>query len=398
MADEIEQLDPQLRALSEAALAITSELSLEQVLQKIAHAAKNLLGTKYAALGVHDGSGALSRFITAGVSPHHTASIGDLPVGHSLLGAFLYQGRSLVVNDIPSHPASVGFPEHHPHMKSLLGVPIFSKEKLIGALYLADKEDGSDFTKANQRMIEMLAIHAAIAIENARLYEKTQRLAVLEERERFSRDLHDGIIQSIFAVGLSLDNAKACLPTENQEAMQLIDMGMKSLADVINDIRNYIFDLRPQALKDKGLYARLDGLLKELKVNTILIIEEDITPDINEYINELQASHLFHIAHEALSNTARHAAAKKAKISLLHNNGYVTLKIEDDGIGFTVPETTTHGHHGLANIQKRAALMGARLNIISNPQKGGTCLTTTLRKHKVNKRNVPTTVSKLNSP
>jgi len=390
MVEEIEQLDPQLKALSEAALAITSELSLEEVLNKIAVAAKTLLGSKYAALGVHDGSGSLSRFITAGINPNLKPSIGELPVGHSLLGAFLYQGRSMIVNNIEDHPASVGFPEHHPKMKCLLGVPIFSKDKLIGALYLADKEDDSGFTKADQRMVEMLAIHAAIAIENARLYEKTQRLAVLEERERFSRDLHDGIIQSIYGVGLSLDNAKACLPadTAGHDALKLIDTSMKSLANVINDIRNYIFDLRPQALKDKGLYTRLEGLLKELKVNTLLVIEENIMPDINEYVSDLQASHLFHITHEALSNTARHAAARKARVSLLHKNGYITLTVEDDGIGFKVPDAITHGHHGLANIQKRASLMGARLNIVSGPQSGGTRLTVTLRKHNINKRTI----------
>ncbi len=381
MIETTHQVDPQLKALTEAARAITSELSLEQVLQKIAQAAKDLIGAKYAALGVHDGSSSLSRFITAGIDPAAHEKIGPLPVGHSLLGIFLYQGRSIIVKDIANHPAAIGFPKHHPVMHSLLGVPILSKEKLIGALYLADKEDDTEFSEADQQLIEMLAIHAAIAIENARLYEQTQRLAILEERERFSRDLHDGIIQSIYAVGLSLDNAKATISPENDTAIEQIEFSMKSLAHVITDIRNYIFDLRPQALKDKGLYARLQGLIQELRVNTVLVVDAEIAPDINTYLSELQASHIFHIAHEALANTVRHAKARKVTLKLTHANGNVILQIEDDGIGFKAPGQIRHGHRGLANIQQRASTIGASLTIESDPVQGGTILTLILREY-----------------
>jgi signal transduction histidine kinase len=381
MSQGTHPLDPQLKALTEAARAITSELSLEQVLKKIAQAARELINAKYAALGVHDGNSSLSRFITAGIPTSDHEKIGDLPVGHSLLGAFLHQGQSMIVNDIPNHPASIGFPQHHPFMHSLLGVPILSKEKLIGALYLTDKEDGSEFTEADQQLIEMLTIHAAIAIENAKLYEQTQRLARLEERERFSRDLHDGIIQSIYAVGLSLDNAKASISPTNNTAVEQIDISMKSLAAVIHDIRNYIFDLRPQALKDKGLNARLQGLIQELRVNTVLVIDTDIAPDINTYLSELQASHIFHIAHEALSNAARHAKARKVSIKLTHKDGNVILQVKDDGIGFKVPSTIPHGHRGLGNIRERASTIGANLDITSDPNKGGTTVTLALREY-----------------
>ena len=380
MSKDNHSLDPQLKALTEAARAITSELSLEQVLQKIAQAGRALINAKYAALGVHDGNSSLSRFITAGIPNAAHEKIGDLPVGHSLLGIFLHQGHSMIVNDIPNHPASIGFPQHHPSMHSLLGVPILSKEKLIGALYLADKEDGSEFTDADRQLIEMLAIHAAIAIENAKLYEQTQRLAILEERERFSRDLHDGIIQSIYAVGLSLDNAKASISPTNQTAVEQIDVSMKSLAEVIKDIRNYIFDLRPQALKDKGLYARLQGLIQELKVNTVLIIDTDIAPDINTYLSELQASHIFHIAHEALANAARHAKARKVSLKLIHKDGNIILHVNDDGVGFKVPDNVPHGHRGLGNIRERASAIGANLDLKSERGEG-TTVTLTLREY-----------------
>ncbi len=377
--EEREGLIEELKALNKAARAITSELSLEEVLQKIARTARTLIRAKYATLGVHDGRGHLSRFITAGIDPADRLKMGSLPTGHSLLGIFLREGKSVIVNDIANHPASVGFPDHHPMMHSLLGVPIFSKEeKLIGALYLADKQDGSEFTETDRQLTEMLAYHVAIAIENARLYEQTQRLAILEERDRFARDLHDGIIQSIYGVGLSLDNAKAAIDPADQDTAELIDLSLKSLARVITDIRNYIFDLRPQALKDKGLYARLQGLIKELKINTLLSIETDIDPDINTYLNEAQASHIFHIAHEALANVVRHAKARKVHVRLTRKERMVTLRVEDDGIGFVPPTNINPGHRGLTNIQRRVSLLGANFYIESSPNQG-TCLTLTVR-------------------
>lgn len=376
-----ERLIAELRALNEAARAITSELSLEQVLCKIVESARTLIKVRYAALGVHGGQGTLSQFVTAGIDPAQRAKIGSPPTGHGLLGLFLRQGQAAIIHDIAHHPASVGFPKDHPIMHSLLGVSIYSKGELIGALYLTDKLDGSKFTEADRQLTEMLAHHAAIAIENARLYEQTQRLAVLEERERFARDLHDGIIQSTYGVGLSLDNAKAAISPDNQVARELIDISLKSLAQVITDIRNYIFDLRPQALKDKGLHARLEGLLKELKINSTLSLEADIDPDINAYLTDKQASHIFHITHEALANVVRHAKAKKARLSLNRNGPLLILRVEDDGVGFKPPSHIRHGHRGLANIQERISALNAMLNIDSAPNRG-TCLTMRMRIHK----------------
>lgn len=367
---EREKRIAELKALNEATQTITSELSLEQVLHEIVEAARALIKVKYAALGVHGGQGTLSQFVTTGIDPAEEAKIGSLPTGQSLLGLFLHQNETDIITEIAAHPASVGFPEHHPILRSLLGVSIVSKEKVIGALYLADKKDGSEFTETDQQLTEMLAHHAAIAIENARLYQQTQRLAILEERERFARDLHDGIIQSTYGVGLSLDSAKAVISEDNHVAIEMIDLSLKSLAQVITDIRNYIFDLRPQALKDKGLYARLQGLIQELKINTVLTIETEIDPQIDTYVNDIQTSHIFHITHEALANAARHAKAKKIKLNLTRTQNVLTLKVEDDGIGFKPKQTVRHGHRGLANIQERTEALNAELDIRSQPNQG----------------------------
>ncbi|RME41277.1 MAG: PAS domain S-box protein, partial [Caldilineae bacterium] len=367
---ERERLIDQLRALNRAVSAITAELSLEQVLRQIVETARSLIQTRYAALGVHDGKEHFSRFITAGISDEMHLKIGPAPIGRGLLGPLIREGKAVLVNDIASHPQAVGFPEHHPHMRSLLGVPIVAKGKLIGALYLADKEDGSDFTPSDRELLEQLALHAATAIENARLYEQTQRLAILEERERFARDLHDGIIQSIYAVGLALDQAKTDIAAGGEAARQQIDLSLKSLARVIQDLRNYIFDLRPQALKHHGLKARLEGLIAEVRANTPLPISVEISPNLNAYLHEWQANHLFHICHEALSNAVRHARPGHITVHLTARDRMVTLSVEDDGIGFHPPATIRPGHRGLSNIQSRVAKLGATLTIDSAPGQG----------------------------
>ncbi len=365
----------QLTVLSELARDIAAELSLEHVLQKIVESAQTLIQTKYAALGVHDGQGRLSQFITVGVEAAVRRKIGLLPTGQGLLGHLLEKGESLIVSDLKQHPASVGFPPHHPQMTQFLGVPIFSKDTLIGALYLTDKKDGSDFTAADQDLIETLALQAAISIENARLYEQTQRLAVLEERERIAQDLHDDIIQSVYAVGLALDQAKLDMSTAYQTSMEQIDLSLKSLSGVIQDIRGYIFDLRPQAesVQFKNLKGRLEGLAQELKANIRLPVQADISPDIDTYLNEQQATHLFYIAHEALSNAIRHAKANQISLTLRKEEDLIILQVQDDGLGFIPPSKISPGHHGLNNIQTRVLRLGATLEFDSETGQG-TCM------------------------
>lgn len=375
---EREKLIAQLQALNEAAQAINAKLSLEQVLHTIVQTAQSLVGTKYAALGVHDGQGDLGRFLTVGISEAEKAKIGAWPTGRGVLGLMLKERKSLIIPDVSKHPLAVGFPEFHPSIHSLLSVPIFSKDELLGVFYLSDKLDGSEFITTDQKLIEMLGRHAAIAIENARLYEKTQQLAILEERDRFARDLHDGIIQSIYGAGLALDQVKFNIAPENQIARKLIDASLKSLAGIIDELRNYIFDLRPQALDHKELETRLDGLIKELQVNTHFPIEATISPNISAYLTEAQASHTFHIAHEALANAARHAKPNHLWLNLTCIDGTVTLRVEDDGIGFELPSEIIPGHHGLGNMQNRAAQLGGMLKIDSAPRQG-TRVTVTYR-------------------
>jgi len=165
-----------LGALVEAGIALSSELSLDTVLQKLVEAAAELTGARYAALGVIDATGRqLERFVTTGIDPELHAQIGDLPRGRGILGVLIREAQPLRLADLSNHPRSVGFPEHHPRMQTFLGVPILLRGVAYGNLYLAEKEGGAEFTQEDEDLVTLLAAQAAVAIENARLYESATR-------------------------------------------------------------------------------------------------------------------------------------------------------------------------------------------------------------------------------
>jgi GAF domain-containing protein len=213
--EEVKQRAYQLEALNNAAISLITELDLGVVLQKVVDLSRELVLSRFGALGVinEDGNG-FEQFITSGIPAEERWAIGAGPIGKGIFGVLIDEGEPMILNDIKSHEAHSGFPEKHPHMKSLLGVPIKTKGKVIGDIYLADKIHPQDksggrsapFTEEDQKILEMFATQAAIAIENAKLYRQIQQLAILEERQRFGMDLHDGIIQSIYAVGLMLED------------------------------------------------------------------------------------------------------------------------------------------------------------------------------------------------
>ena len=193
-------------ALDAATRAIASLQSVDDVLQVIVDQVRPLVGADYAALGIVHADGVIERFITSGMSRETRAAIGPLPRGHGFLGLIIEENRSFRIPDIAVDPRRHGFPPNHPPMHSFLGVPITVKGRSVGNLYLTDKVGAAEFSEADQRLVETFAVHAGIAIENARLHEQVQRLAIVDERERISKDLHDGIIQNIYAVGLSLED------------------------------------------------------------------------------------------------------------------------------------------------------------------------------------------------
>ena len=544
-----EQIEARLVALHRASLVLVSDLSLDTVLERIVHLAREAAGARYAALGVVDDRGNLERFIPVGMEAEEMRHIAHPPIGLGLIGAIHAERRIIRVPDIAQDARKVGFPPKHPPMTSFLGVPIISGNQILGQIYLTDKEDHPEFTQDDERVIETLAAYAAVAIGNARLYEdlltrdqavlqrnrdlallnsvgellastlkedeilektlaqvmeylqveageiflaeeeaqmlrlalhsgdsaeafwtkdrfefgegfvgiaaetckpvitttperdvrflrqavveagfrciaciplaargsvvgvmgvatrserhldqrelglltaigtwagitienarlaqQARRLAVLEERERIGMDLHDGIIQSIYGVGLALDYARMSIHEQPDEAQQKIDQAIESLNRTIRDIRSYIMDLRPRQFRGEGLMEGLARLVDEFRANTELDIALTGPDDGQVALSTAHATALFHICQEALANIAKHSLASHTSIDLWTAPGRALLEISDDGQGFDLRKMSVTLGHGLSNMHTRAHKVGGDVEVTSEPGKGTTVL------------------------
>jgi signal transduction histidine kinase len=261
-------------------------------------------------------------------------------------------------------------------MTSFLGVPIISKGTLLGTLYLTDKIGAEEFSEDDEQLIVMLAAHAAIAIENARLYQQVQRLAVLEERERIGMDLHDGIIQSIYAVGLMLEYSHLLLDEDPTAAKTKLTQAITSLNEVIRDIRNYILDLRPQRFQGRDLPGGLFEMIRAFRANTLIQADLRVETEGDLGLTQSQASGLFHVAQEALANVAKHSRARLVSVVLTRNGSQVTMTVQDDGRGFDRANVRAYEGHGLRNMEARARLLGGWLLVQSDIGKGTTVTVT----------------------
>ncbi len=361
-----------LTALDEAIRAIASVLSTDDVLQLIVDRVRTLVDARYAALGIVDDEGVIERFITVGITPEQRARLGDPPRGHGLLGVIIRDGVPLRIPDIGKHPESYGFPAEHPPMHSLLGVPVRVKGHAVGNLYLTDKQSAPEFSDDDQALVEMFALHAGIAIENARLHEQVQRLVVNEERERISRDLHDGIIQRIYGVSLSLEDVAEIMADEPAEAEARVDRAIDTLHDTIRDIRSFIVGLRPGQLAGDDLAAGIQALADELRSNSLLTVDLSVAPGLPDP-GDAASDELLQIVREALSNAARHARASHVTITVGRQLEDLVLTIADDGVGFDVDAPAAAGNeggHGLGNMHRRAATVGGDLAIDTSPGRG----------------------------
>ncbi len=550
-----EQLEDRLAALHRASLELVTDLSLDAVLERIVQLARDQADARYAALGVVDESGELIRFIPVGMTAEDIQRIPHYPEGKGLLGLFRKERKTIRVPEIKDDPRSVGFPDHHPKMHSFLGVPILLGERWLGQLYLTDKQSYHEFTEQDERVIETLAAYAAVAINNAQLYEgllardkaltqhnedlallndvasaltssldmdaileqtlvrvmsylgveageiflfeegdkelrmalhrgesaeafwtrdhfkvgegaigtvaetgkplvnlnlktdllylrhavidagfrcvaiipllsrenvvgvmsvaarqeqhleerevqllmaigawagitienarlhrQARRLAVLEERERIGMDLHDGIIQSIYGVGLALDYARVAIEEEPRLARQKIEQSIEALNCTIRDIRSYILDLRPRQFHGEDLRQGLQRLVAEFEANSQATVNI-VGPD-NGLIDfpADNATALFHICQEALANIAKHSSAKHADVRLWTAKDRVLLEVTDDGEGFDTRKMSVTLGHGLSNMHTRARKVGGDVEITSYPGEGTTVLAWVPRK------------------
>ncbi len=366
----------QLAALNGAALAIAAELTLEKVLKQIVDSARDLVGAQYAALGVPNVEGHLETFVYSGMPTDLAKRIPHLPQGHGLLGALIHDPHPIRIPRISDDPRSVGFPPHHPPMESFLGVPIMAANDVLGNLYLTNKLGADEFTDYDLDLVEMLAAHVAIAIQNARLYEQVGRLAIVDERARIGMDLHDGVIQSIYAVGLMLESTRLEIQKSHMaEADALLEGAITGLNDTIRDIRNFILDLRPHRFSG-NLEQGLSRLVREFQVNTMIPVTLSVPSDVVAMLSTPVVRAIFLTTQEALANIARHARASQVSITARRGPKGVELVVTDDGRGFDASTMKQAVGHGLANMRARAEELKGTFKIHTAPGSGTTiCLT-----------------------
>jgi signal transduction histidine kinase len=367
-----EQKSPAFEAMSDAVLAVAAERSVDSILQKLVHAARVLASARYAALGVPDGEGAFAQFITSGMSEKLIAALGPLPRTHGLLGAMLESERPYRTVDIRADPRFRGWwPRAHPEMRSFLGVPIVSRNAVIGAFYLTEKVGAAEFDESDQEMIEMLAAHAAIAIENARLYEQSRELSIAEERNRLARELHDSVTQKLFGLVLSAEAAATLIERDDAEARAEVGRLQALAQEALDELRSLVFELRPGSVEDEGLATALRKHVDVLRRVYRREIGLELTGNSGG-IPEVERE-VLRIAQEALQNALRHAQAETIEVRLESGDGRLRLTISDDGVGFEPAAPALRSRRlGLTSMEERAEAIGGTLSIESQPGVGTT--------------------------
>jgi signal transduction histidine kinase len=362
--------DPsRLRRVLEAILLIEADLALPELLHHVVEEAQSMTGARYAALGVlNEERTALAEFITVGLTAEEEQRIGHRPTGKGLLGVVIADPHALRTPNIATHPDSFGFPPNHPQMTSFLGVPVKVRGEVYGNLYLTDKVGWSEFTLDDRALVESLALAAGIAIENARLHEQASTAAVSSDRDRLARDLHDTIIQRLFALGLMIQGAAGRVP---QEVSDRLTLAVDEIDNIIRQLRTTIFELG--LVDDRlGLRTNVLSLLGELRGVTGFTIPASFVGAVDTAIPDMIAEHLLAVLREAVTNIGRHAQATRADVVISVEGDYCSLLVTDNGIGMG-SEQTTEGGLGLTNMRRRAEKLHGGLTV-ERPSSGGASL------------------------
>ncbi|MEY2420688.1 MAG: hypothetical protein QOI95_755 [Acidimicrobiaceae bacterium] len=351
-----------LRELLDAVLVIGSDLDPATMLRRIVEAAVGLVDARYGALGVLDETGTrLAQFITVGFDDATHELVGDLPEGHGILGLLIVDATPLRLPDLREHPDSFGFPPHHPPMRSFLGVPIRVRDAVFGNLYLTDKTTAEVFTDVDEELVVGLATAAGVAIENARLHERVKAFALVEDRERIARDLHDTVIQRLFATGLSLQGTARIVRTDADAAVARIETAVDDLDLTVKHIRSSIFKLESSRVSTGGgLRDRVLTLGRQAAGALGFEPRCFFDGPVDFGVADDLATELLATLREALSNVARHAGATGVDVELVVTD-HVMLRVIDDGTG--PPDATAPRGHGLKNMEARANRHGGRFEL-----------------------------------
>jgi signal transduction histidine kinase len=358
--------DELFQHVSQVVLAVSSQLSVRDVLQMIVRSARSLAGARYAALGVPDDAGGFAEFLVDGLTAQEQAAIGPLPRQHGLLGVMLREGKPLRLTDIRTDPRFWGWPSAHPQLTDVLGVPIRQRDQVLGFIFAACKTEPGGFTAQDERLVSLFAAHAAIALTNARLYERGRELSVLQERARLARDLHDAVSQKLFSVRAKARAATVLVERDPARAVEEISSVADLAGQAHAELRAVIDGLAPPDLAADGLagsirgYAVLAGRTHGVQV----VVQAGEVPALDPP----QATAVYRIAQEAIGNALRHSGSREVSVSLYRRRNSVVLDVSDCGTGFD-PRATPAGL-GLASMRDRAAAVGGRLAITAAPGAG----------------------------
>jgi signal transduction histidine kinase len=358
----------ELYAVSQAVLSVTRQMSVRDVLKVIVRSARSLVGARYAALGVPDEGDSFAEFVVDGISDAEWAAIGPLPRRHGMLGVLLTQGKAERLADIRKDPRFEGWPAAHPRMSHFLGVPVRDGDQVLGIIFAANKTSAAaekqGFTQRDEEILSLFAAHAAIALINARLYERSRELSVVQERSRLARDLHDAVTQKLFSIRAHARAAAVLTQRDPDRARNELETIGALGAEAHAELRAIIDGLAPPDLEAGGLteslrrYAALAGRAHGIPVTFT-------AADLGCLKPQTEAA-LYRVAQEALHNALRHAAAGTVRVRLGRSGRRVSLDVEDDGHGFA-PEAPSGGV-GLASMRQRAANVGGTLTVRSGPK------------------------------
>ncbi|MFZ2227127.1 MAG: GAF domain-containing protein [Candidatus Nanopelagicaceae bacterium] len=354
-----------LGALSEAVIDIAKGEDLKASLRRLVENAVALSGATYGALGALGKDGNLEEFTYVGMSEETADEIASFPEGKGLLGHLLTHPVPLRLNPIKSHPASSGFPAGHPSMVSFLGVPIRIRDEIYGSLYLTEKRGGEDFTEEDEQLVSALASAAGVAIDNARGLEAQHRVIVLAERERIARDLHDLVIQRLFATGLSLQ-ALAKDPELPAQDLARVREVIDNLDATVQQIRNSVFALQDQT-GPHGLRLRIQNEIDSLRTSSAMNLICEFNGPIDTVIDGELAENVFAVLRELLTNAIKHSKAQQVEVQVSALKTRCEVRIIDDGIGIADDVNRS----GLLNLAKRAEDFGGTFEIYRRPS-GGT--------------------------
>jgi signal transduction histidine kinase len=368
--------DPvKLRRVLEATLLLEADLDLASLLRHIVEEARSMTGASYAALGVlNDERTALTEFITVGIDPDQEQRIGARPTGRGVLGLLITDPRPLRLSRLGSHGESYGFPDGHPPMTSFLGVPITVRDEVYGNLYLTDKVGWSEFTADDESLVGALAVAAGIAIQNARLHQLVQDVAVYEERDRLARDLHDTVIQRLFAIGLTLQSLAGS--PDAAGVSERLGATITDVDETIRQVRTSIFELG--AGDGESVRMQVVSLIRQLSEAVGFDVRVMFDGPIDTSLSPVIAEHLLAVTREAVANVGRHAQASRAAVYLTVDDRVCQLRVVDNGRGTAAAAATpaggSQGGLGLNNMKRRADKLGGVFTLEDDPG-GGTVLT-----------------------